>query len=617
MVVVMALTAVPLGSLIGLDLSGIDLLTGKAKAYQEGNYTYMLEKGEAIITGYNDIVYEDIVIPSSFDGYKVTGIDERAFSGRNRITSVSIPNTVKSIGAHAFSGCNELKTVTMGNSVETIGYSAFERCKKLESINLSRKLEVISSSMLDHCYNLKTIVIPDNVRVIENLAFQYTSLESVVIPKSVLEIGGNYTFETQTLKQVTILNKDCALGSNSLISNELTIYGYQNSTASTYAYEHGYKFVPFCTNGHNYTDLKQQKATTTQDGYKMGTCATCTFVENTTIPKVASFALSATSYAYDGTVKTPSVTVKDSKGNALRSGTDYTVTYDEGRTEPGKYNVTVTLTGDYSGSKTLSFSIVKPVATSFTLSATRYNYDGKVKTPNVTVKDNFGKKLRNGTDYTLTYAPGRKTPGKYSVTVNLKGVYSGSKTLYFTILPGKTSKLTATQTASSVKATWKAVTGADGYKVTLYSAKNKAVKTVYTTKTSYTFSKLSKGTTYKVRVTAYKTIDGKKVYAGGYTQLTTATKPGTPSLTVSAGTKKASLRWNKQTGASGYVVYMATSKNGKFSKIATLKGNSKISFTKTGLTKGKTYYFKVAAYSTVSGKTLYGSYSLVKAVKVK
>lgn len=42
--------------------------------------------------------------------------------------------------------------------------------------------------------------------------------------------------------------------------------------------------------------------------------------------------------------------------------------------------------------------------------------------------------------------------------------------------------------ASSVKATWKAVTGADGYKVTLYSAKNKAVKTVYTTKTSYTFS---------------------------------------------------------------------------------------------------------------------------------
>lgn len=615
MVVVMALTAVPLGSLIGLDLSGIDLLTGKAKAYQEGNYTYKLEKGEAIITNYNDTVYEDIVIPSSFDGYKVTGIDYNAFYDCYRITGVTIPDTVRVIGECAFEECIRLKTVKMGNNVQEIGEDAFRDCESLESTNLSSQLTEIQWGTFWGCDKLKEITIPERVQIIHSYAFSGTALESIVIPKSVFEILGD-AFRTYTLKKVTILNKDCELGGGSFVG-DVTIYGYQNSTASTYAYENGKKFVPFCTNGHNYTDLKQQKATTTQDGYKKGTCATCTFVENTTIPKVTSFALSATTYAYDGTVKTPSVTVKDSKGNALRSGTDYTVSYDEGRTEPGKYNVTVTLTGDYSGSKTLSFSIVKPVATSFTLSATRYNYDGKVKTPTVTVKDNFGKKLRNGTDYTLTYAPGRKTPGKYSVTVNLKGVYSGSKTLYFTILPGKTSKLTATQTASSVKATWKAVTGADGYKLTLYSAKNKAVKTVYTTKTSYTFSKLSKGTTYKVRVTAYKTIDGKKVYAGGYTQLTTATKPGTPSLTVSAGTKKASLRWNKQTGASGYVVYMATSRNGKFSKIATLKGNSKISFTKTGLTKGKTYYFKVAAYSTVSGKTLYGSYSLVKAVKVK
>lgn len=616
MVVVMALTAVPLGSLIGIDLSGIDLLTGKAKAYSEGPYTYKLENGGAIITKYTDVAVGDIVIPEDFDGYMVTGIGDYLFYCCERLTNIVIPSAVKAIGDFAFYGCRSLETVKMGNNVETIGERVFENCKALESINLSNKLKSINYESFVGCENLKHITIPDSVETIEWAAFTWTSLESVIIPKSVLSIEGT-AFKTNTLKKITILNKNCDLQDGSIISSEVTIYGYQNSTAWEYALENGCKFVPFCTNGHNYTDLKQQKATTTQDGYKMGTCATCTFVENTTIPKVASFALSATTYAYDGTVKTPSVTVKDSKGNALRSGTDYTVSYDEGRTEPGKYNVTVTLTGDYSGSKTLSFSIVKPVATSFTLSATRYNYDGKVKTPTVTVKDNFGKTLRNGTDYTLTYAPGRKTPGKYSVTVNLKGVYSGSKTLYFTILPGKTSKLTATQTASSVKATWKAVTGADGYKVTLYSAKNKAVKTVYTTKTSYTFSKLSKGTTYKVRVTAYKTIDGKKVYAGGYTQLTTVTKPGTPSLTVSAGTKKASLRWNKQTGASGYAVYMATSKNGKFSKIATLKGNSKISFTKTGLTKGKTYYFKVAAYSTVSGKTLYGSYSLVKAVKVK
>ena len=62
---------------------------------------------------------------------------------------------------------------------------------------------------------------------------------------------------------------------------------------------------------------------------------------------------------------------------------------------------------------------------------------------------------------------------------------------------------------------------------------------------------------------------------------------------------------------------MATSKNGKYSRIATLKGNSSVTYTKTGLTKGRTYYFKVAAYETVGGKTIYGAYSSVKYVKVK
>ena len=118
------------------------------------------------------------------------------------------------------------------------------------------------------------------------------------------------------------------------------------------------------------------------------------------------------------------------------------------------------------------------------------------------------------------------------------------------------------------------------------------------------------------RVRAYKNVNGKKYYSTWKT-LTTATLPGTPTLSVTAGTKKATLKWNKQTGATGYIVYMATSKNGIYKKVATVKGNSKISYTKTGLTKGTTYYFKVAAYETVGGKTIYSSYSAVKAVKVK
>ena len=189
--------------------------------------------------------------------------------------------------------------------------------------------------------------------------------------------------------------------------------------------------------------------------------------------------------------------------------------------------------------------------------------------------------------------------------------------MYFTILPGKTSSLNASQTTTSIKATWKSVAGASGYIVTLYNSSGKVVKTVDTTKTTYTFSKLSAGTVYKVKVTAYKTIDSKKTNSKSYALLTTATKPGTPTLKVTAGSKKATLSWNKQTGATGYVVYMATSKNGKYTKIATVKGNSSVKFTKSGLTKGKTYYFKVAAYETVGGKTIYGSFSSVRYAKIK
>ena len=262
-------------------------------------------------------------------------------------------------------------------------------------------------------------------------------------------------------------------------------------------------------------------------------------------------------------------------------------------------------------------TVVIPKASSCKLSATSFTYDGKVKTPSVTVKTSKGTTLKNGTDYTLTYSSGRKNAGKYAVKITFKGNYSGTKMLYFYILPGKTSKLATAQTATSIKAAWKAVAGASGYLVTLYGSDNKAVKSVYTARTSYTFSKLASGTVYKVRVTAYKTIDKKNVLSKLYAQLTTATAPGTPTLKATAGTKKVSLSWNKQNGATGYVVYMSTSNNGKYSKVAVVKGNSAVSYTKTGLSTGNTYYFKVAAYKTCSDKNVYGSFSAVQGVKVK
>ncbi|MGN1418561.1 MAG: fibronectin type III domain-containing protein, partial [Acutalibacteraceae bacterium] len=252
------------------------------------------------------------------------------------------------------------------------------------------------------------------------------------------------------------------------------------------------------------------------------------------------------------------------------------------------------------------------------LSATSYTYNGKVKSPTVTVKDSKGNALKKDTDYTVSYASGRKNTGKYSVIVTFNGKYSGNKVLYFNILPSKTSKITTTCGTTSIKASWNKVTGASGYKVELLNSKGKIVKTVTTTKAAYTFEKLSKVTTYKIRVTAYKTIDSKKFYSTVSTTITTSTAPAKATLSkVTAGSKSATPSWKKVSGASGYEVMYSTSSKFSSSKTATVSKGSSTKITIKKLTMGKKYYFKVRAYKKVGSKTVYGSFSSVKSIKVK
>jgi ribosomal protein S19 len=85
-------------------------------------------------------------------------------------------------------------------------------------------------------------------------------------------------------------------------------------------------------------------------------------------------------------------------------------------------------------------------------------------------------------------------------------------------------------------------------------------------------------------------------------------------LTASAGTTAVTLKWKEVKGADGYQIYYSTSKDGKYKK---LKSTSKLSFKKTGLKSGKTYYFKVRAYKKLDSGTVFGSFSSVKSAKIK
>lgn len=85
-----------------------------------------------------------------------------------------------------------------------------------------------------------------------------------------------------------------------------------------------------------------------------------------------------------------------------------------------------------------------------------------------------------------------------------------------------------------------------------------------------------------------------------------------------AGKKQVTLTWAKAKKATGYYIYRSTSKNGKYTKIATVKKAATVKYTdKKSLKSKKTYYYKVVAYHTANGVTATASASAVKYAKTK
>ncbi len=119
--------------------------------------------------------------------------------------------------------------------------------------------------------------------------------------------------------------------------------------------------------------------------------------------------------------------------------------------------------------------------------------------------------------------------------------------------------------------------------------------------------------TYYVLIQAYSHSDKNysfKVYKEN--------KPYATKVTSIKGAKRSvTLKWKKSSDATGYEIYRATKKNGKYEKIKTIKNKKTVKYTNKKLKKGKRYYYKVRSYRTVGGKKYYSSYSSVKSTKAK
>ena len=143
------------------------------------------------------------------------------------------------------------------------------------------------------------------------------------------------------------------------------------------------------------------------------------------------------SVEYNGKVRTPAITVKNAAGVKLTEGTDYTVTVPTGRQYPGTYVYKITGKGNYTGTVSKNF-VIKPYtvkADDITLYSQTVEYNGKVRTPKITVKTSWGATLTEGTHYTVSIPEGRQYPGTYKYTFTFKGRFAGTVTKDFVIKP--------------------------------------------------------------------------------------------------------------------------------------------------------------------------------------
>lgn len=162
---------------------------------------------------------------------------------------------------------------------------------------------------------------------------------------------------------------------------------------------------------------------------------------------------------------------------------------------------------------------------------------------------------------------------------------------------------------------WNLVSDADGYQVyrKVNSGKWKAVKT--TKETAYKDKDTKAGYKYSYTVKAYKFIDGKKVYSG-YNKKGFSGKLNT-TVSLKTNNNTVSVSWKKTNGASGYYIYRATSKNGKYSKIKTITSGKTLKYTDKKVKLGKTYYYKVIPFKKISGKSVKSASSEIKSIVLK
>ena len=327
--------------------SSIGTCSSKATIYTVENDTITIECNNSTILKNSEISSYNI------KGVEIGDCTESLGNGvfcdsngkYNSITSVTMSNSLVTIGNSAFTNCQNITAIAIPNSVTTLGEKAFSRCLSITSLTISNNITNIPNYAFDDCINLTNVDIPQSVINIGNSAFRYcSSLTSVNIKEGVTSIGARAFFSTPLMEVVLPSTV-----------NYLGLYSFDNVTSSVKILATtppSIDKVPFSHNdspvifvpSNSVNAYKEAFSSYTDDIYAIGAEVPikfkCKFNDNTYYTKYET--IGGNSHVGEIYSAHTTVNIKQSNivgieiGNATTTIGDYT--FQNGNSFGGKYN---------------------------------------------------------------------------------------------------------------------------------------------------------------------------------------------------------------------------------------------------------------------------------------